>query len=435
MYNDTIKLLNLEQFNLKIKKLTTTKSNNIIRCYITLESCIINCPSCGNNNIKIHDYQQKKIVHSISTNNPCIIMYNARRYKCKICNNVFYEHNPFSYDKNKLSTYTIFIILQRLKSLSITFKNVADVLFLTPTTVMNVFDQYVEFRCPILPEVICFDEVYISRKTSQKYTFIMADFFKNKIVDICSSRHKNYLTSYFSSISKQERLNVKYTIIDMWDTYRDLSEIYFPNAKIAVDSFHVIKHLNEAMDKIRIKVMKKYDKRTHSLESNDMYYYMLKKFHYFFTKKYEDIYEGKIKIPKMKSKWTKDEIRKYLLYIDNDLSYTYYLKERYREFNLTTDYNTCDEEFKELRTEFVYSHLPEFVEFGDLLTNWKPYIKNSFIRVRNRRLSNGPIEGMNSQIKTIIKAANGYKNFRRFRNRVAYSINKDVPIKGTPIKK
>lgn len=30
MYNDTIKLLNLEQFNLKIKKLETTKVNNII---------------------------------------------------------------------------------------------------------------------------------------------------------------------------------------------------------------------------------------------------------------------------------------------------------------------------------------------------------------------------------------------------------------------
>ena len=32
MYNDTIKLLNLEQFNLKIKQLETTKVNNILYC-------------------------------------------------------------------------------------------------------------------------------------------------------------------------------------------------------------------------------------------------------------------------------------------------------------------------------------------------------------------------------------------------------------------
>ena len=37
MYNDTIKLLNFEQFNLKIKQLETTKVNNILYCYITLE--------------------------------------------------------------------------------------------------------------------------------------------------------------------------------------------------------------------------------------------------------------------------------------------------------------------------------------------------------------------------------------------------------------
>ena len=40
MYNDTIKLLNLEQFNLKIKKIDTTKRNNILYCYITLENQI-----------------------------------------------------------------------------------------------------------------------------------------------------------------------------------------------------------------------------------------------------------------------------------------------------------------------------------------------------------------------------------------------------------
>lgn len=44
-------------------------------------------------------------------------------------------------------------------------------------------------------------------------------------------------------------------------------------------------------------------------------------------------------------------------------------------------------------------------------------------------LSNGPIEGANSRIKTIIKASNGIKNFSRFRNRVIYGINKDVPTK------
>ena len=96
MYNDIIKLLNLEQFNIKIKKIETSKINNILYCYITLEPTTSSCPLCGGAKLFIKDYQTKKIIHSISTNNPCFIIYKARRYKCKYCNSIFYERNPFS---------------------------------------------------------------------------------------------------------------------------------------------------------------------------------------------------------------------------------------------------------------------------------------------------------------------------------------------------
>ena len=46
----------------------------------------------------------------------------------------------------------------------------------------------------------------------------------------------------------------------------------------------------------------------------------------------------------MKAKWTKHEIRSYLFSIDTDLRDAYFLKERYREFNLTANYEGCDEE-------------------------------------------------------------------------------------------
>lgn len=39
------------------------------------------------------------------------------------------------------------------------------------------------------------------------------------------------------------------------------------------------------------------------------------------------------------------------------------------------------------------------------------YIENSFIRVNNKRLSNGSMEGINSRIKTLLKSANGLKIF------------------------
>ena len=420
MNNDIIKLLNLEQFNLKIEKINIAKVKNILNCYITISKEDIACPVCGYSKCNIKDYRPKKIQHSISTNNPCFIIYNARRYKCTCCGNIFYERNPFSKTFDKTSTYTIVSVLNKLKSHTKTFTDVATDMFLSTTTVIKIFDQYVDFKRPPLPEVICFDEVYLSRKSNYKYAFVMADFINCKLLDIYYSRHKDRLSQYFYKIKASERNNVHYIVIDMWDTYRDLATIYFPKALIVVDSFHVIKHLNEAIISIRIKIMKKYDNKNDSLETNDIYYYMLKKFHYFFIKEYDDIYDGKIKIPKLKTKWHKDEIRKYLLSIDEDLKYAYYLKERYREFSLTAKYDTCDNEFNELINEFQNSHLEEFRDFGLLIARWKPYIKNSFIRVNGKRLSNGPMEGINSRIKTIIKGTINIGVLKNFINDSLY---------------
>lgn len=85
--------------------------------------------------------------------------------------------------------------------------------------------------------------------------------------------------------------------------------------------------------------------------------------------------------------------------IDYVLKYAYYLKEKYLKFNLTAYYATHDEEFGELIEEFRNSHLDEFKEFGKIINKWKPYIKNSFIIINNRRLSNGPMEKINLRIK------------------------------------
>ena len=74
MYYDSIKLFNLEQFNIKIKTAEITKIDNVLYFYITLERNTFSCPYCGGTEISIKDYRNKKIKHSISTNNSCYIM-------------------------------------------------------------------------------------------------------------------------------------------------------------------------------------------------------------------------------------------------------------------------------------------------------------------------------------------------------------------------
>lgn len=428
MYDNNIKLLELNALKHKIESLEIITESNQLIAIIRMNKASVSCPICNSDKIKFNSYRLKKIIHSISTQKPCIIHFKQRRYQCLTCGKTFSELNPFVAPRSNIGHLTKLSILDYLKDFNHTFTDTAKLYNVSIQSVIDIFDQAVDAKRRKLSEVICIDEVFTSKMNKYKYACVLLDFKSSRLIDVIATRHKNYLIEYFGQIPLSEKATVKVFIMDMWDPYKDVIKIYFPNTLIAVDSFHIIRGLNEAIKKIRIKAQNKYYINRSKLESNDMLYYMLKKSHYFFIKDYESIYDGKIKMSKYQTYWHKSEMLGYLLTIDDDLTEAYRLKERYRAFNLTADYETCDDDLQDLIDEFRNSHLEEMRAIGKTLVKWKSEIKASFIKIDGRRISNGPIESTNNKIKTIIKTSNGIRKFTRFRNRVLYSINKDIPI-------
>nr|WP_270451525.1 transposase [Amedibacterium intestinale] len=66
--------------------------------------------------------------------------------------------------------------------------------------------------------------------------------------------------------------------------------------------------------------------------------------------------------------------------------------------------------------------------FANTMTRWKTEIINSFIvtNEHGRKINSGIIENRNRTIKCIKHNSNGYTNWKRFRNRVLYVLNKDT---------
>lgn len=431
MTDELIELLNLSNINVDKELSFVCHGDEELQINIFLKRQSLLCPNCGSTDCICHGYRMKRIVHSISTMEKCNIKLHLKRYICKDCKHTFLERQPFSDRNAKISNTTLSMILDDLRSHTVTFSNVALKYNVSITSIMRKFDKYVNCSRLVLPEVLCMDEIYTKKLTKKKYCCVMLDFKTKQLVDVLPSRHKFDLEKYFCSIPQQESKNVKYVVMDMWEPYKEVAKNCLFNPIIAVDSFHVIKHLNDAIDKIRLSIMKKFERGKSKLEDAHTYHFMLKKFHYFFTKNYDRIYDGEIRVGKL-GKWTKDAIRKYLLEIDADLAEAYWLKQRYQEFNLTTRYESCDNELNKFIKEFKKSKFASFREFGKLLDHWKEEIKNSFITIDNRRLSNGAMEGVNSRLKCLIKISNGYTNFGRFRNRCLFSINSNTPLKVYP---
>ena len=209
----------------------------------------------------------------------------------------------------------------------------------------------------------------------------------------------------------------------MNDNYRDLIPIFFKNATIVADSFHVVKHVSKALDDVRKRVMRRFEDNKKSDE-----YYMLKyRSELLFV---EDTLSNEFKEIKRNHHFHYDlsefNLLLMMLKVDDELKNAYELYHAYIRFN-NTDYDDTIKtlnDLNEIINDFKLSDIKEFVEVANTLNNWKAEIVNSFIKFRGQRVSNGPIEGRNSLIKKILKIANGYSNFKRFRNRVMYCLNR-----------
>ena len=116
-----------------------------------------------------------------------------------------------------------------------------------------------------------------------------------------------------------------------------------------------------------------------------------------------------------------------MLNIDTELEKAYELYHMYKDFNNSdyhTDLSEAANRLNEIIIEYKLSGIETFYDLAMTLEEWRNEIVNSFSYVNGKRVSNGPIEGRNSLIKKIIKLANGFSNFKRFRNRIMYSLNK-----------
>ena len=425
MRNTIIKLFNLEPQD--IKQLHICSEDYTVLVFITLRKQFQRCPKCGCSTKLVHDYRKRTLEHGIINDAFTTIVYNQRRYFCSECGHSFPEANPFAQPGKRLSKYLIIRIMKMLKNPRTTYSQVADAIGVSTSTVMRVFDSHAGVTPISIPACLCIDEIYAVKRKQQVYACVLVDMITSQIYDILPNRFKSDISDYFSTINLSERSKVKYVCMDMYDVYRDLSQLYFPNAKICVDSFHVIQLVNRAFTSIRIKVMNRYGRDTDE-------YKLLKKFQWMLTKnssridldktielhRYSTLLGTRYPSPR--------RIINCLLDLDMELCLAYELKEEYFFINSTVSSTDAAERFDHFLSEIAIYDIEEFNSLLKTLKKWRNEIINSFDNYEGKRISNGPIESVNSRLKLIKRNGNGYRDFERFKKRALYSLNNDSSI-------
>lgn len=413
-------ILNVDKENVELFDISFSEDKKIIYIHIQLERSIYHCPYCGSK-VNILNYTTRNYKHLDIFDKESFIVWKRRRYKCKECHKTFSEDNPFG-PNNLHVTYAVLQSIMDDLSHLLTIKYIADKNHVSQTVVETYLDSFLSFPRIKLPKNLGMDEIHSGMaKYGGAYLGILIDNDNNNLIDILPNRSKPTLIRYLDKIPKEELDSVEYVTMDMWEPYRDVALKYFKNALIAVDPFHVIKHLDKGFNDLRIKIM-------NEKPYGSNHYYLLKKWNWLLIK--QDIkLDNEPKYNKhFKSKLNYRDIYNMLIKIDDDLTKAYNLKEDFHAYIKYADTSNDEEWFDILYKDFKEANLECYKEFTEMIYRWKDFIINSFIRTgpANKKLTNATTEHMNGEINNLIRISNGLDNFDRFRIRAIYMFNNEI---------
>ena len=425
---EIFKKLNIETSNIDVDKsysdFDIDTLNLIIDLYLKKDDNF-NCAFCNSSNFTVRGSKVSKIKTSTLDSKNVLINLHQRVYKCSCCGKLSKESNPIRTDGHHISIQKEIMILNSLRSITRTYSSVAKEFDVSTSYVLNLFDSKVDLKRLSLPEVICVDEVYLKKLVKNSYCFIIYAPQWRKIIDVLDSRRELNLIDYFAKIPIIEKNNVKFISMDLYEHYRNVIKKCFPNAKISADPFHVVKQLNNCFQKIRIDTMNHFEYLKYE---NHNYYWLYKKYWKLLLMNISDIKGTYITVNKSGMRMSKYKIIECMLSLNPTLKIAYELKEEFRNFIATATIDTAEYELIELIAKFKDAHISDYAPFINIMEKWFHEIINSFNTINGHKITNGPMERVNRDIKTLNGISFGSTNFPRMRNRIMFAINEGAPI-------
>lgn len=403
--------------------LNQSDGSMVIKIRLVDAHCI--CPYC-NGQTHIHEYYPRKLTHSTFINRACTILYLQRRYRCNTCQITFNEPNSFTHSHESITHETKINILQDLKHPEITYTLAAKRNYVSKAMVLRIFDRHVHIARKPLPKVLSLDEHYLPDSDYESlYCCLLMDFVTGVIIDALPDRKKSYLLYYLSHIKHEtysyethtsELDRIQYVSIDMSESFRSVFQSYCPKAIICADSFHVLQHLTKDFNAVRLKCRRE--------TPDPVLAYLLMKFKVVLNHNVQLDNVARYN-KRLKRYINLRGIQTVLFKHFPELKKAYELKEEYIAFNETASFENADRKLDALILKFADSQIREYDEFCTVLSNWKQEIVNLFTVVNGRRINNSHIESKNRQVQRLLNNANGFRNFKRTRNRILYCLNKE----------
>lgn len=404
------------------------------------------CPACGMKTY-VHDTQYREAWDLPAFGKKTLLRIKAKRYRCftPMCN------------KHNVSVYPEFTFLEkganitlRLKELIAnqsfydqSFENISRNLGPSIETVRQIFlekarayDSNVKYKTPTILGV---DEVHLwqDRKHDKKeYNLVLVDESKEKValIDIFSNRTSETLRNALENFDNPDGIIA--VTMDMTKGYRSAVNLVLPNAKVIADRWHVLKDISKELTSCVNKYLKAKEK-----ELSDQIDKLSNVPKALYTER--DLASQAIKMMKVShilfknlSSYTEDE--KLIIHeFFKSFPVLEYAFKIYQDLAGVYEYNSRELATVELNTwiqmsKAICKNTPELssvISQVQTISCWKNEILNYFDFPDVFHRTNGPTEGINSEIKRVNSYGRGYK-FEVLRAKLLYGNSKVKVVKG-----
>ena len=235
--------------------------------------------------------------------------------------------------------------------------------------------------------------------SGQSYVSVLSDPKGSRVLEVTEGRERASAERLFESVAPPQRQKVEAVVMDMSAAFEAAAEAKMPHAEIVHDRFHVSKHLNEAVDKVRRAEHRKLQEQGEETLKGSKFLFLF--------------------APENLDRGRRARLRD-LLNGDLKVGRAWTLKEQFRHFWQRANARTALSFFELWYVRAVRCQLKPMIAAAKML---KRHLLN-LLNYHHYRLTNATAEGLNSRIQAIKADARGFRSFRNFRIRILFFLGK-----------
>ena len=314
--------------------------------------------------------------------------FEVRRVDCRRCGKVKRERLEFVADNPFYTKRFAYYVGRRCRSATI--KDIAEELKLDWHAVKELDKQYMAAQLAKAgspgPKVIGIDEISISKRHT--YRIVVSDLVRSRPIWFGGEdRSQTSMAQFYQWLGNTKSERIGLALMDMWKPFRNATKAHAPNAAILFDKFHIVRHLGQALDKVR---KSEYAR----LSGNKRRYIKGQK--YTLLSRWENLtLEGRHAL-------------KTLLAANKRINTAYLLKESFGQLWSYEREGWARRFFENWRSSLKWQRLKPYEKFAAMINHHWDGIA-AYCKPENK-VSLGFVEGLNNKIRVIQRRAYGLRD-------------------------